>query len=264
MSDMDLLVPEKQIREAERLLMMEGYVDDPKDRRHLDVGPASARHSHIASLMHLKRNVTVELHYKVAYGQTGRILPVEAARAATVSGTFRGHAVSWLSPHHRLLHNALHATLPHREFWQGKLRLSDLAEFAALLERYPEEVALDRFWKVIRRNNLGTEIGTYALLARLLMRSVLKAREIRENSWHRDRLLQSSPPALDPAGRLSKTRRIGWRVVSFIYDKRHLPAWTWRNVCYGDDRTPSLARLGCIGRMLLNPRTLQNIFGKTN
>lgn len=251
MSDMDLLVPEEHLREAERLLMMEGYVDDLTNISPYDVWPGSARHAHIPGLLHLKRKVTLELHYKVAYGQPGRILTAEAAWASAVSGSFRGSTVFWLCPHHRLLHNALHATLPHREFLQGRLRLSDLAEFAALVARYPKEILPAHFWKVIRRHDLTTEIGNFALLARLLMRSVIKTPGIQQTNWHRDRLLQASPPAANRSGRLAANRHLFWRMISFVYDQFHLPAWTWRNVCYGDDRTSTLARLGCIGRQMV-------------
>lgn len=250
MGDMDLLVPEASLREAERLLLMEGYLDDPQDRRHLDVWPASARHGHIATLLHMKKKTAVELHYKVAYGQTGRILSAEAAWAAALSGTFRENTAFCLYPHHRLLHNALHATLPHREFLQGKLRLSDIAEFAALIDRYPAEVAPDHFWATIRRHGLTTVVGNYALMARLLMRTVIKAPGIKQTNWHRDRLLCASPFALNRAGRRALLPPVGWRMISFVYDQCHLPAWTWRNVCYGDDRTATLARLGCIGRQI--------------
>ena len=251
MSDMDLLVPEETLQEAERLLMMEGYVDDPTNISPYDVWPGSARHAHIPSLLHMRRKTTVELHYKVAYGQAGRILTAEAARASAVSGTFRGKTVFWLCPHHRLLHNALHATQPHREFLQGKLRLSDLAEFAALVARYPKEILPARFWKVIRRHDLSTTVGNYALMARLLMRSVIKTPGIQQTNWHRDRLLCSSPPALNTAGPLASALPVIWQGISFVYDQLNLPAWTWRNVCYGDDRTSTLARLGCIGRQMV-------------
>lgn len=250
MSDMDLLLPEEHLREAERLLMMEGYVDDPTNISPYDVWPDSARHAHIPGLMHMKRKITVELHHKVAYGLTGRILTAQAAWASAVSGTFRGNTVYRLCPHHRLLHNALHATQPHREFLQGKVRLSDLAEFAALVARYPKEILPVHFWKVIRRHDLGTPIGNYALLARLLMRSVIKTPGIKQTNWHRDRLLCASPPARNTAGRLASALPVIWQGISFVYDQLNLPAWTWRNVCYGNDRTSTLARLGCIGRQI--------------
>jgi hypothetical protein len=44
---------------------------------------------------------------------------------------------------------------------------------------------------------------------------------------------------------------IGWRTLSFVYDQCLLPAWTWRNVCYGDDQTSTLARLSCIARQIV-------------
>lgn len=263
MSDMDLLVPEEQLTEAERLLVMEGYVDDPANVSLSDVWPGNTRHAHLPGLMHLRKNITVELHYRVAYGQPGRLLSINTVCAGSLSGSFRGLETAWLSPHHRLLHNALHATLPHREFSRGRLRLSDLAEFAALVERYPREVALDRFWQLARDNALSIEIGTYALLARLLMRTVVTPHEIAADSWHRSRLLQSSPCPVNHHGRHATVRRIAWQIVSFLYDKGRLPSWTWRNVCYGDAQTPLRARLACIARLLLTPRMLANIFGKT-
>ena len=129
-------------------------------------------------------------------------------------------------------------------------RLADIAEFAALVARYPKEILPAHFWKVIRRHDLITPIGTYALMAGLLMRSVIKTPGIQQANWHRDRLLQSSPPAANRAGLLAANRPLFWRVISFVYDQGHLPAWTWRNVCYGDDQTSTPARLGCIGRQM--------------
>ena len=131
------------------------------------------------------------------------------------------------------------------------MRLSDLAEFAALVARYPKEILPARFWKIIRRHGLSTAVGNYALMARLLMRSVIKISSINPTNWHRDRLLQASPPAVKDVGLLAARRHIFWRVISFIYDQCQMPAWTWRNVCYGDDRTSTLARLGCIGRQIV-------------
>jgi hypothetical protein len=264
MGDMDLLVREEHLREAERLLMMEGYVDDPANISPYDVWPGNARHAHIPGLLHMKKKTAVELHYKVAYGQAGRILTAEAAWASALSGTFRGHVVAWLYPHHRLLHNALHATLPHREFLQARVRLSDIAEFVALIARYPAEVALDHFWATIRRHGLATAIGNYALMARLLMRTVIKAPEIRPNNWHRGRLLETRPAAVNHAGRLAGARAVGWQAVSFVYDLVNFPAWVWRNVCYGDDQTSRLARLGCIGRQVVTRllRTVRAVVGK--
>jgi len=263
MGDMDLLIPQEQIAEAERLLMMEGYVDDPTNVSLADAWPGNTRHAHIPGLLHLKKNITVELHYRVAYGHPGRILSTNTVCAASVSGVFRGLEAAWLSPYHRLLHNALHATLPHREFNQGRLRLSDLAEFAALAERYPREVALERFWQVVRDNALTTEIGAYALLARLLIRTMVKPPDIGADSWHRDRLLRNGPSAVKPVARFAELRRSSWRLISFLYDMARLPAWAWRNVCYGDAHTPLTARLGCIIRLMLTPRMIRNIFGSS-
>lgn len=260
MSDMDLLVPEPQIREAERLLMMEGYVDDPANVSPYDTWPGKSRHSHIPGLLHLKKKSTIELHYNVAYGLAGRILPAAAVRSAAVSGRFRDHPVAWLSPTDRLLHNALHATLPHREFARARVRLSDLAEFAALLARYAASVDQGLFWSTVRRHGLALPIGSYALLAHRLMQAPLKPSAVPQASRHQARLLGAGPSATE--GIRSSVRSKAWRTASFCYDLYQLPAWTWTNVCYGDENTPFAARLGCIARRLLTLRMLGNVFRK--
>ena len=261
MSDMDLLVPEARIREAERLLMMEGYVDDPTNVSPDDTWPGKSRHSHIPGLLHLGKKIAIELHYNVAYGLAGRVLTARAVRSAVVCGTFRGHPAAWLCPDDRLLHNALHATLPHREFARARVRLSDLAEFAALVERYAASIDQGRFWAIIRRHGLSRPLGSYAFLAKRLMQTPLKPSAARPAAWHQARLLGASPPAAAD-GFWADARPKAWRSASLCYDLAHLPAWTWINVCYGDERTPFPARLGCIARHLLRLRTLGNVFKK--
>ena len=260
MSDMDLLVPATRIRDAERLLMMEGYVDDPTNVSPYDTWPGKSRHSHIPGLLHLKKKITIELHYNVAYGLAGRILPAAAVRSAAVSGRFRDHPTAWLNPTDRLLHNALHATLPHREFARATVRLSDLAEFAALLARYADAVDQRRFWSTVRRHDLALPVGSYALLAHLLMQAPLKPPAVPQASRHQARLLSAGPSATEGVGRNARSN--AWRTASFCYDLFQLPAWTWTNVCYGDENTPFAARLGCIAGHLLKLRTLGNVFRK--
>jgi hypothetical protein len=262
MADLDLMVPEAALPEAERLLMMEGYVDDPFDRRHLDRSAMRTRHAHIAGLYHFRKNAAIELHYRVAYGQAGRVLRAGPAWRSAIVGKFAGNPVRWLEPTLRLLHNMLHATLPHREFLRGRLRLSDLAEFDALVRRYAAAIDFDELWQRVAGQGLLTEAAVYANLANRLMGTAVPAPDVPRAEWHLSRILGAAPAALADAGWRPMLNALRWKAATLRHHGRQLPGWTWRNPCYGEASTPPRIRLACFARHLCNPRSLQKLLRK--
>ena len=146
---------------------------------------------------------------------------------------------------------------------EGRALIDDLAEFGALTEHYPKAVASGRLWTELSKQGLAKEIGTYALMASLLMRTAIEIPGIQENRWHLERLIEGSPAPLNDnhIHQLGGFRKKAWRAISFIYDKLNLPAWIYGNVCYGNKNATVVSRLKCILRHIFRLKSLQRGFG---
>jgi hypothetical protein len=253
MSDLDLLIPEDRVHQAQNLLIAEGFVENPEDRRKYDTFPLMARHSHLAPLHHPAQKAVIELHYKVAYGQSGRVISAEEAWAASVAAAIDGTPVRVLNPTLRLLHNALHAALPHLEFLRGHFVLRDLAEFAALAHRYGPAIDRAALFKRIERHCLHSEFATYARISHLLMRTNFKLTRDISTAVHTRRILINGSNG-KPAG----IRKLTRKALSKAYYLARLPRWSWQNVVYGDETTSNWRRLGGMIGGFLNSRFREN------
>jgi hypothetical protein len=253
MSDLDLLIPEDQVHQAQQLLIAEGYVEDPGDRRKYDAFPLMARHSHLASLHHPAKTAVIELHYRVAYGQSGRVINAEEAWEASMAAEIDGTPVRVLSPTLRLLHNALHAALPHLEFLRGRFALQDLAEFAALAHRYGPAIDRAALFERIERHRLHSEFATYARISHLLMRTGFKLTRDISTVVHTRRILMIGRNET-PSGLTA----LAQKALAGAYYFSRLPKWTWQNVVYGDEHTSNWRRFGGLIGGFFDSRFRQN------
>ena len=224
---MDLLVPREQVREAERLLMMEGYVDAPA-KHILENQPG-----HIAPLYHLRKNATVKLHFALAAGSAVRLLDTQAAWQEDVAGDISGHPAGWLPPTQRLLYNALHATQFQGAFLRGNIGLADLAEFAAISDRYREDIDWEWFWSRSKAHDLVIAIATYLNLAQRLTGADADPPHHPKTRLHVRRITAAHHPALSGFKFSERFRAYIWRLRGTVYFFTKLPGWTWQNACCG-------------------------------
>lgn len=248
MADLDLLVPEDRCFGAQARLKAEGWREEPGNTSLRDPAPFNAKHAHLPSLHHPEQGITLELHYKVAYGQAGRVLDTGAAWQASRAGELDGRPVRRLDPSRRLLHQALHATQPHAEWIRGAIRLADLAECAALMERDGTAPAL----------RIGTAAPADRLLARDLAAYAGVARRV---------ILGAEAPGGDLRARWHAWRIGGrpgtgcGRGLALAYHGVRFPGWLLRNVAYGRPDTLLPQRLAYLGGKLRDAASREKLRG---
>jgi hypothetical protein len=249
---MDLLVPQEQVREAERLLMMEGYVDAPAK------SSIYGHQGRIPTLYHMRKTTAVNLHFAVAGGPVGSAMDTKAAWQTAFSGQLGGLPVKWPAPAWRLLHNARNATQYRGAFLRGSLRLADLAEFCALLERYREDIAPNWFWARVSASELLPEITTYARLVQRLTGEDIFPPPNPKTQWHLNRIAASHTHALAGTKCGQRWQACLWRMQAWVYSLAKFPGWTWQNACSGRMAGSRLGRLGCFARRILNPHHIRS------
>ena len=244
---MDLLVPHELVNEAERLLMMEGYVDHPAQSRLDD------RQSHLPTLYHMRKNATVKLHFALAAGSAANVWDMAAVWRKAAAGEISGHPAGWLPPTQRLLYNALHATQFQGAFLRGNLGLADLAEFAALLERYREDIDWEWFWIGLKAHGLILKLATYVHLVNRLMGERIDPPHHPKTQWHLNRIATSHRPVFGGLKRGERWRNHLWRFKARAYGLVKLPGWTWQNTCASRRDATLRERMGCLTRSMRDP-----------
>jgi hypothetical protein len=255
MDTMDLLVPSDRLPTAERLLMMHGYIDDPRETGMVGLSPRETP-PRTLQLYHLKQNLAVRLHTRAVPGEAGRALKTATVRQTALAADFAGRPVKFIEPTRRLLANALNATLPQRQFLRGHIRLAALAEFTALADRYRHQLKMRRFWVAVARHDLLREITTYCRLAGLLMPTAAELPQPPVNHWHVQRILHQGTTACTTSGWRQKVVPLMWQLTSRAYSGTRKPGWIWRHPCQGRSALPLEDRLACFAGRLLGRASL--------
>jgi hypothetical protein len=255
MGTMELLVPPDRIHTAERTLLMNGYIDDPRETLRVEF-PARQIAPQSLQLYHLKKNLAVRIHTQAANGYAGRALKTETVRQTALAADYSGLPVRFMEPTRRLLANALNATLPHRQFLRGCIRLSDLAEFTALADHYRHQLNMRRFWVMVDRHDLLMEISTYCRLAGLLMPTAAGLPQPQQSQWHVQRILHQGISARTSPGWRQKVIPLLWQLTSRAYGSTRKPDWIWRHPCHGSSEIPLDERLACFAGRLFGRSSL--------
>jgi hypothetical protein len=192
MQDLDLLVPEREVFRAKRLLMARGYVEDGPDDLEVKDGRIVSRGHHLTSLEHAGSPVKIELHYRVLNGIGGQVLTAERAWATTIDVKLDRSLPQILDYTERLLNTVFHATLVGRNFILSRVQLSELSDFTALFDRESSRVDIERFWRLICEQRINTEVSAFTRLAQTIFRSNFKTVYTVFNSFHLSRIINGS------------------------------------------------------------------------
>jgi Uncharacterised nucleotidyltransferase len=238
MGDLDILVRAEEVETAHQILLELGYREIPNPGIVFDNIGTDERHHHLPRYFKPKTPVVVEIHFKVSYGRSGGVLAVDEAWKNTRPAILFGTAVILLNPNWRLLHNSVHALLPHREFIRGDISLSHLAEFAHLGRRYARQIDWTVWYKTATRHKLKTEMALYRQLAVELMSVDMEEIDCQTIliSFHQWRILT----VMQSQGRQQPTRK---PFLPTLYYYFNLPRWVWDNVCYIEGEGKTLQRL---------------------
>ena len=166
-----------------------------------------------------------------------------------------GAPVYWLSPTHRLLHNMLHATLPYGEFIRSEIKLSDLAECAAIALRYGEEIHYQDLWHLLSEHGLASELSVCAMLAHTFMHANICYPQKRFTRLHANRLVALND--LSVGDNQLGTNLMRKLAKAYYYLK--MPGWVYRNACYGNDQTRVGMRLRFILKRVLDPSSRKKV-----
>lgn len=217
MADLDVLVPAGREGQAEAVLRELGYEAIPDPGMERDGLPTDARHHQLLAHYRPGEPVVVEIHFKVCYGQASLVLSDTQMWATALEASVDGMPCRIPLPQERLVHNAVHELIQHRGFIDGEISLRQLAEFAALAERYGQHIDWDA-WQVRGRSG-GFEPAfpvLYELGRRLMGGPWMPVQKISlPVRFHLCRLMP------DPSGRNRLAR---------VYYYLALPFWVWNNV----------------------------------
>lgn len=240
MLDLDLLVREERLDEARQILVARGYEEEVDPHKDHDGLPTDVRHAHINAYCKPGTPVVVELHYHVAYGQGGRVLPVEMAWKHTQPGEVDGVPCLVLSPTYRLLHNTVHGLIPSCDYIKGEIRLLHLVEFGYLVLKYEKEIDWQAWLQAGQQQKVETAFLAWLVLAQQLLGmpwpllqqpsplAKLHGYRLRVGTVCRPMLLNK-----ELAVKISRIDRVRlWLVQAWYY--LQLPGWVWDNVCYAE------------------------------
>lgn len=224
MGDLDLLVKDDAVEAASKALLDLGYQDVFDPGKALDGIETDERHHQLPRYVKPGTPLAVEIHFKVSYAQAGRVLAVDQAWQNILKARLYGIPVTILNPTWRLLHNSIHALLPHREFIRGDISLAHLAEFDRLKRRYARQIDWRTWEEIATRHCLTREMCLYRQLAEELI-SLEKRDAEPVFAFHRRRILTEG----QHQGSVQPDRR---PFLPALYYYLNLPRWVWDNIGY--------------------------------
>ena len=258
--DLDLLLRPADLAAATTILAELGFEPMAAPEQMPDGLPTDARHHHLPMFVKPDSPVGLELHFKVAYGQAGRILDAAAVWQGRCRISCRGLDFFVPDPGQRLLHNAVHALLPQTESIRSWISLLQLAEFAHLAQRYAAKIDWPAWYAAGCQQGFGNELLAYAVLAQQLMGMEWPAGLPKKAAarFHARRFLAGgnllSHPKINTGG-LERLRQGGIGLLLRGYYYARLPGWVWRNVCYAEGPGNLPVRVRYFWRKAMSPRS---------
>jgi hypothetical protein len=167
MSDIDLLVPENEIKKCMAALQELGYrIREEK----LDDYPE--HHHHCPPLFRPGDYADIEIHRKLMEGYAD-ILSAETAIAHADTLVTQGIPLRVLSPSHRTIHNILHSQLVDRNHLAGILSLRSLHEMVTESVAYYDKLNWSLIHSLMERRNRGDVLRAYLYQAHRLLNFTL-------------------------------------------------------------------------------------------
>lgn len=256
MMDMDILVESSSLAKVQDTFSRLGYHELAAPGRILDGLPTDERHHHLPMYYKPDSPAGVEIHFKIAYGQAGRALTAKDGWQHKTPALLEGQSTYLLNPTHRLLHNAVHALVPHAEFIRSEISLLQLAEFATLAHNYQTDLDWQAWLRQGSKAGLELQLLAYIEAAHRLMMMpwpFKKKKALRVN-LHALRFLVAGEYL--PEHQLIK-HSIDQQIIRHlllvclrIYYYINLLGWAWRNVCYAEGVKNLPARLQCLSRKI--------------
>ncbi len=240
MLDLDLLVLRGKLTEARKILDRRGYNEVVDPGLAHDGLPTDVRHAHINEYHKPGTPIIVELHYQVAFGQGGRVIPAAVGWEKLKKGQIDGIVCFLLEPTWRLVHNTVHGLIPSRDYIRGEIRLWHLLEFGYLAQRYCNEIDWHEWLEAGRKEKLDVAFLAWLLLAVQLLGMKWPLAKppslwVRLQAWRlrTGTLLRPYLGVPRLKERFTFIER-GCLVVNRLCFYLFLPGWVWKNYSYAE------------------------------
>lgn len=234
MGDLDILVAADQVEPCRKILQDLGYKEIANEGMEPDGLATDVRHHQLPRYFIPGTPVVVEIHFKLSYALTGRMISPDAAWKTCIKTRLMGQKTSVLSPDHKLLLNAAHAMIPHREYIRGHISLLQFTEFVLLAQRYSDQIDWQRWFNRAGQFSLASEFKNYLNLATHFMNLTVNDKyQLKEplNFNNKRILFIGAHDAISERHKLSFfaiLRRYFYRLYYYL----KLPSWMWQNLCY--------------------------------
>lgn len=170
LSDIDLCVHEKFLKEASELLIDSGYISN-------EVKNISRNWLHLPPMYNKKWDIVIELHRYILSYRYSSIIPCKETNYQKSKNYTN---IFLLTPTYRLLHAYIHSEIVDRHYYTKTIDLRQLYEMAILLQKYKHEIDWIVIEKVLKANHLYKKFNsTLNLIIRLFH---MEISEIQNNS----------------------------------------------------------------------------------
>lgn len=261
MGDLDILVPLDKIEQSRKILEQLGYKEIPDKGMDLENLPTDERHHQLPRYYIPETPVVVEIHFKLSYALVGRMISAKTAWKSRTQTSLMNQKTSVLCAKHKLLLNAAHALIPHREYLRGSISPLQLTEFVLLAQRYSDSINWNNWLKNAQRFSLLDEFNTYLSLSSHYMNlSLPRTLELRNYSRFNEKrvLFTGNYHTAIKQNELSLTAKIKHYSYKLLYFIK-LPAWMWHNPCYAPGTKNIPIRLFVCFKKLFNTSSWKKV-----
>jgi len=261
MGDLDILVPNDKIENAQQILEELGYKAIADEGKKLDDLPTDERHHHILAHHLPGTPVVVEIHFKVGYSLTHRMLPIEDVWSKRLIVDFMGQPTSILSPTDQLILNAVHALEVEYEFIQGYVSLRQLLEFVLLAEYYGKAIDWDLWRSRAVKFKVNASFAAYHQLAQDHMGCApcQKILPLSDSDFGINRILfigeYKACQAIESVSFPDQIKRYLYQGYYYL----NIPFLLWRNLCYAEGWGSIHLRIYFCFKKFFSPRSWRKL-----
>jgi len=265
MHDIDILVESADVETTKQCLLELGYCESVMPGMEKENLPTDDRHCHLPAFYKPDTQLTIEVHYHVAYGQAGRVFDLPAIWRNKITGTISGCPVSIFDHTNRVLHNAVHALVPECEYISSNIQLRHILEFCLIVQKHKNIINWTTCLNMCKKVGIEYQFLAYVEAAHKLfnmkMPKDLPRKGLTAINAYR-LIVGGNYFPLPTQAQIRCTRGMMSNFIKFLLKSFYflqLPLWAWDNVCYAEGLKNVPLRLKCLVKKIFSPESRTRI-----
>ena len=164
LTDLDILVPENDIKRISKALIEIGYQFDEENINFIET------HHHYPPLIKQNECAMIELHRELMFHEQQHVFPTEHAWKNTIDITLSENAqAKVLNPTYRIFHSFLHSSLVDSLHLRGYVEIRQLHELARTQFMYSSNIDWKVMQKYAQENGVGMQLNANLFVASKFM-----------------------------------------------------------------------------------------------